>query len=345
MISENDQQSFIATNQTAQHNASNQQGYNAFFYQNTYNQLNKTIKSRIRWLKVSKVLEIITHIFQGSSTIFVFLSAATNVSELGIVAGCLGISSAALLVYSQYCKRNYEDCITKMKKLCDQVNIDNKLNYMPQEITPINNLTKNLQNKLENAEVIFNTRTITLDTDYTMRALQDKCSLLINQDIKNELNKNITASEKWRKLYKYLEVLGYIFQSSTGILAFIGFAINLKALSILSGCMGVSSCMLLFYSQNCKQYYENSIKVVESIFEQIELQQNADAINQQRVNYNNIELSNREDRLANYDCQNNARSMLVHYNNRNIRETPPVTPMINEENPANNNISNPIYYY
>lgn len=310
------------------------QDYNLLFYQNIKHELNHAIKSRIRWLKLSKILEIITHMLQGSSTILVFLSAATNIAELGIAAGCLGISSAGLLAYSQYCKRNHEYFITKIQKLCYQIGIKDKLNYMSREIANLNNLTTNLRRKLEQNQITFNSRSLLPNPTDSIINLQEECKLLINQDIHNELKKNIINGTKWEKLSKSLEVMGYIFQSSTGILAFIAFAVNMNAISILSGCLGVSSCILLFYSQNCKHNYEDAAVAVEKIFALLESQNDVAHSQQEINNLNTI--------TDNHDYRNRNQNILTQYNNRYPRETPPATPIY--ESPQNNPIPTPIFY-
>lgn len=332
-----DQQLPTTINQ--EHISTLDQNYNVLFYQNIKNELEHAIKSRIKWLKLSRILEIITHILQGGSTIFVFLSAATNIADFGIVAGCLGLSSAGLLVYSQYCKRNHEYFITKIQKLCYQIGIKDKLNYMNREITQLNNLTTSLRRKLENNQIMFNSRSLPPNLDNSIINLQETCKSLINQDIHNELKKNIIDGTKWERLYKSLEVMGYIFQSTTGILAFIAFAVNMQAISILSGCIGVSSCILLFYSQNCKRNYEDATMAVQKIFELLETQNNIDNSYQEINHPSNIDLPSIAE---NHDYRPRNANILTQYNNRHPRETPPVTPVVHAS-PVNSTPT-PIFY-
>lgn len=329
----------LPTTMNQEHIATADQNYNALFYQNIKNELTHAIKSRNRWLKLSRILEIITHLLQGSSTIFVFLSAATNIADFGIAAGCLGISSAGLLVYSQYCKRNHEYFITKIQKFCYQIGIKDKLNYMNREITNLNNLTPNLRRKLENKQIIFNSRALSPNADSSIINVQNACKLLINQDIQNEFKKNIINGARWERLYKSLEVMGYIFQSTTGILAFIAFAVNMQAISILSGCLGVSSCILLFYSQNCKHNYEDASMAVQKIFEMLETPNNLNNSYEEINQLSNIDLTNLAE---DHDYRSRNANILTQYNNRTPREIPCVTPALNAS-PACSNPT-PIFY-
>lgn len=313
-------------------------------YQNIKHELNHAIKARIRWLRLNKVVEIITHILQGASTIFVFLSAATNFSAFGVLAGCFGLSSAALLVYGQYCRRNHEYFITKIQKICYQVGIKDKLNYMNREVISLNNINKNLQRKIDNGQVNFNDRSLLFNDDSSVTSLKATCTSLINLDIKNEFKKNIIASNRWERLYKCLEVMGYVFQSTTGILAFIAFALNLQAISILSGCMGVGSCILLSYSQNCKRNYEDTATIVQKILEQVEIPVNESELYQPPNNTNSIELPNRETMVEhdNYEHQDYHTNMLMQYNS-NTREIPYIVP-INNDSPRRSPIPTPVFY-
>lgn len=322
------------------------QDCHVLLYQNIKHELNHAIKARIRWLRLTKVVEIITHVLQGASTIFVFLAAATNVSDFGIVAGCCGISSAALLVYGQYCKRNHEYFITKIQKICYQVGIQDKLNYMNREIISLNNINNSLQRKIDNGQINLNNRSLLCNDDSSITSLQSTCRSLINLDIKNEFKKNIIASNRWEKLYKYLEVMGYVFQGTTGILAFIAFALNIQAISILSGCMGVGSCILLSYSQNCKSNHENTATVVQKILELLEIPVNESDLYQPPNNTNSIiELPNRERMVEhdNYEYPTYHTNMLMQYNNSNIREIPYIVP-INNDLPRRNPIPTPVFY-
>ncbi len=94
------------------------------------------IIARDRWEKLNTSLEVASHIFQGTTTILAFISAAIKVPALSIVAGCTGVCTTVFMAYSQNCKTKYKNETKKIEDMSNKINIQP---ILPDESSEMNN--------------------------------------------------------------------------------------------------------------------------------------------------------------------------------------------------------------
>ena len=109
------------------------------------NEIENSINARLKWQKLNKVLDVASHIFQGTTTILAFISAATKFSDLSILAGCTGVCAGISMSYSQYCKTQYKNLTTTVETMSRTINLPN---ILPDNSLEMNNADNRRPNNL-----------------------------------------------------------------------------------------------------------------------------------------------------------------------------------------------------
>ena len=110
------------------------------------NEIENSIDARRKWQKLNKVLDVASHIFQGTTTILAFISAATKFSDLSILAGCTGVCAGISMSYSQYCKTQYKNLTTTVAKMSHNINLPNILPDNSPDMNNADNPDRRLNN-------------------------------------------------------------------------------------------------------------------------------------------------------------------------------------------------------
>lgn len=81
------------------------------------------IASRHAYNNLYSTFSIMSILCIGSTTILAFISAPLHLPALSIAAGCTGVLSSALHVYSNFCKTQYESNTKIIEEMTTKINI------------------------------------------------------------------------------------------------------------------------------------------------------------------------------------------------------------------------------
>jgi len=103
-------------------------------------EIQSAIKSRVLWQKLTKVMDVGSHLLQGTTTILAFMSAAASAPVLSVVAGCAGVGATVCMSYSMYCKNQYNSQTKIIESMCSKINVVDILPDNSSELVSSNNL-------------------------------------------------------------------------------------------------------------------------------------------------------------------------------------------------------------
>ncbi len=110
----------------------------ALIYSDFKQEIQSAIKSRILWQTLTKVMDVGSHLFQGSTTILAFMSVAVSAPALSVVAGCAGVGATVCMSYSLYCKNQYSNQTKIIENMCSKINV---VDILPDNSSELGNPT------------------------------------------------------------------------------------------------------------------------------------------------------------------------------------------------------------